>query len=208
IDIVVYFVSILLIVGGTTLLILSRLDRLSLKEFKTEQSKIGIRQDEEYIGSNSDQKDIWDYHREFQDNNLSYSTPTGWEVEQISETWIDGSTQYKVYIFSKNNHVLKVGGMTTGVAPCDPVVTDLYTYSLLENKNLGENVVRENPDSDANTGGGKSKIAINVCSDFLDKASVPQTITPYGSITYELPTNYPNTLSMELDVIVESLSLI
>ncbi len=194
---------------GLTLIFLiggSLFFNLRNNKYQTEESFGASSKQEAYIKDHSDQKDIWDYFQEFQEGELVYVVPSGWQVEQHTQDWLDEETQYKVYLFSKNGHTLEVGGMTTGVAPCDSQ-NSTFSYAPLQNQHLGEDLVRENPEDMKQIYQEDSRITISVCSDFQNPNLVPETITPFGAITYELPYDFSETTLSEMDEIVESLSL-
>lgn len=134
---------------------------------------------------------------------LTYTLPQGWKNEYNSITsedngeFMSGVTS-ETYSFTKGGYILTINTpLYGGRGACGSYEKE--EYKTLNNKLLGNLVVRDIPGKESLTSG-----ILDVCSDHQN-AGIPEENTKIGSIKYSLPTNWDETSLTEMDTIVESL---
>lgn len=141
------------------------------------------------------------YSMKIENNDLKYTLPPGWTAKKEIIT-LDFETKPKRVLITaeKGNYKLKIGGLSSGGVRCDYYYNH-EKYLTIENKTLGNIVVRQEPEVDTN----KQRAESTVCSTFQDDKNYIALSTIIGKINYILPLNWDQQTLDEMDSIVASL---
>lgn len=132
------------------------------------------------------------------DSNFTYNLPSGWSTRKETNVSVQNK-KYTVIIAEKGDYKLEIGAQSTGRAKCDYYYNN-QDYKTINNKNLGNKVIRQNPQVEKN----RDEILIDVCSNLINTDTM-EFSTKIGNIVYILPLNWHQQTLEEMDLIVASL---